>query len=355
MIGAVSLGASDVSEAAAPHDGESAVVRIEALGKSFPVRRPVRRMLMSPRAQERTRVLDKVSFTVGAGEFLGLLGPNGAGKTTLLKILATLVLPDDGSASVAGHDVRRHGAAVRDAVSLCLASERSLFLRLSASENLRVAADLAGIPQGEVQARIIESLDAVGLSDTGGKMSGQFSSGMLQRLLIARALLTRPKLLMLDEPTRSLDPISARDFRHFLRHELAARRGCAVIIATHNAEEAISLCDRVAVMNRGRMLAVGPAEELSRRFLGARYRIAVSVRTAAVLRDLERPDLFTRVREEPSDGSAQTLVVRLDDGVAPSTLLQALVLSGAEVSRFEVLQPDLAELISSVMTSSESA
>jgi ABC-2 type transport system ATP-binding protein len=127
VIETVSIGASREAETSA-RDGEgSPVVRVEALGKSFPVRRPVHRMVMAPRSRERTRVLDNVSVTVRAGEFLGLLGPNGAGKTTLLKILATLVLPDEGSASVAGHDVRRAGAGVRDAVSICLANERSLF------------------------------------------------------------------------------------------------------------------------------------------------------------------------------------------------------------------------------------
>jgi ABC-2 type transport system ATP-binding protein len=329
------------------------VVLIQGLSKRFAVRRGIRETLLRPRGRRWAQVLDGVTCDVRQGEFVGLLGPNGAGKTTLLKILSTLVLPDAGRAVVAGWDVARDGARVRAVVAPCLASERSLYWRLSATENLQLAADLAGVPRGEVRARIAESLGAVGLADTGAKMVGQFSSGMMQRLLIARALLTRPRLLMLDEPTRSLDPISAREFRRFLRDELVDRRGCAVLLATHNAEEAFDLCDRVAVMNRGRLLAQGPAHDLAERFLGARYRLVTSMPRHPAVAEAEQRGTFVRLGAPADEGEgwyAVTLRLCAGAGAAPA-VLQELVTRGVPVARFERVPLSLADLIESVLSS----
>ncbi|HEX6316011.1 MAG TPA: ABC transporter ATP-binding protein, partial [Gemmatimonadaceae bacterium] len=182
-------------------EADGPVVRVEELTKRFPARRGLKAALLRPFDRERTTVVSGVSFTADAGEFLGLLGPNGAGKTTLLKMLSTLIVPDEGTATVDGYDVVHHAATVRSLVSPCLAMERSLYYRLTARENLEVYADLQAVPRHERRARIDEVLQAVALAGTGRKLVGQFSSGMLQRLLIARALLTRPRLLLLDEPT----------------------------------------------------------------------------------------------------------------------------------------------------------
>jgi len=326
------------------------VVRMEGLVKRFPVRRGLRDMLLRPTQRQWAQVLDGVTCDVGRGEFLGLLGPNGAGKTTLLKILSTLVLPDAGRALVAGWDVTQEGAKVRAVVAPCLASERSLYWRLTARDNLTLAADLAGVPRREIPTRIEESLGAVGLTDTGTKMVGQFSSGMLQRLLIARALLTRPRLLMLDEPTRSLDPISAREFRRFLRDELVDRRGCAVLLATHNAEEAFELCDRVAVMNRGKLLAQGSAHLLAERFLGARFRVVTTTPRHPAVAELERRGAFVRLGDAVEEGDAWFAVtLRLGDAAAAPAVLHELVTRGVSVARFERVPLSLADLIESVL------
>src|SRR5262245_8535234 len=222
------------------------VVRVAGLTKAFTKRRGLREMLRSPRARERATAVESVSCEIAPGEFFGLLGPNGAGKTTLFKMLATVLLPDAGTATIDGHDVVRDSAAVRRVLTPAVGDERSLQWRLSARENLELFAALLEVPRREQRSRIDGLLAEVGLADTGAKLVGAFSSGMRQRLLIARALLARPKVLLLDEPTRSLDPISARAFRTFLRDEIAGRRNCAVLLATHNAEEAFDLCDRVA-------------------------------------------------------------------------------------------------------------
>lgn len=327
------------------------VVRVSGVTKRFPARRGLKETLLHPFDSTRTTVVSDVSFTTDAGEFLGLLGPNGAGKTTLLKMLSTLVIPDEGSVTIAGKDVVRDSAAVRAMVSPCLAMERSLYYRLTARQNLEVFADLQGVARRERDGRIDEVLRAVSLGDTGEKMVGQFSSGMLQRLLIARALLTSPRLLLLDEPTRSLDPISAREFRTFLRDELARQRGCAVIIATHNAEEAFELCDRVGVLNHGRLLASGVAAGLSRDYLGVRYRLTTTRPDHPALADLRTRgvEVLSTAPTAEAAGGWHEVILRMEPQHDPSAVLAVLSAEGVRIAAFEPLRASLADLIEGVV------
>ncbi len=334
-----------------------AVVQAVGLTKRFPVRRGLRATVLHPFDRTATAVVSDVSFSANAGEFLGLLGPNGAGKTTLLKMLSTLIIPDEGSATIDGFDVVRDAAAAREVVAPCLAMERSLYHRLTARQNLDVYADLQGLPRGERHARVEDALRAVSLQDTGEKLVGQFSSGMLQRLLIARALLTKPRLLLLDEPTRSLDPISAREFRSFLREELARQRGCAVILATHNAEEAFDLCDRVAVLDKGQLLASGIASRLSREFLGVRYRLNTTDPDHQAIRELSTRGVSIVSREARRDqqGGWHDVILRMELDDDPSSILARLSASGVRISAFEPVRPSLADLIEGVVKRGTSA
>lgn len=327
------------------------VVQVEALTKRFPVRRGLKAVLLHPFDHSKVTVISDVSLSVRAGEFFGLLGPNGAGKTTLLKILSTLILPDDGSATIDGFDVVHDAGTVRTLVSPCLAMERSLYYRLTARQNLEVYADLQAVDRAKRDGRIDEVLEAVALADTGEKLVGQFSSGMLQRLLIARALLTRPRLLLLDEPTRSLDPISAREFRAFLREELARQRGCAVILATHNAEEAFELCDRVGVLDHGRLLASGVASQLSREFLGVRYRLRTTRPDHPGLAELATHGVSVMSSTRQVDDAAgwHDVILRMDPSHDPSDVLSALSRHGMRIAVFEPMRPSLADLIEGVV------
>ena len=253
-----------------------AIVTVRELSKAFPVRRGWSEIARRPwRRAGRVTVVDRVSFDVGPAEFFGLLGANGAGKTTLFRMLSTQLLPDGGTARIAGCDIVRNPREVRSLLTPVVADERSLNWRLTARENLELFAALYAVPRNRVRERVTQLLEAVELHEAGTKMVGTFSSGMKQRLLIARALLPKPRVLLLDEPTRSLDPVSARRFRQFLREEIAGRQGCTVLLATHNAEEAFELCDRVAVLDRGRLLAVGRVEELMGEVRDDRYRMTV--------------------------------------------------------------------------------
>jgi ABC-type multidrug transport system ATPase subunit len=231
-----------------------------------------------------------------------------------------------------------------------VADERSLRWRLSAWENLRLYAVLYGVEPRRVRSRVDEVLDRVGLADTGEKMVGQFSSGMRQRLLIARALLADPRVLLLDEPTRGLDPVSARKLRLFLREEICHRRGCTVLLATHNTEEAFDFCDRVAILDKGRLLVTGPARELVLEYGEERYRLWTDTPEHPALSTLVLRGLAEECTPGPADGAGWTLVdLKIPGGgAAAARLLQFLVAQRVGVWRFEHAGLSLAELIERV-------
>jgi ABC-2 type transport system ATP-binding protein len=199
-----------------------------------------------------TRALDDISLTVKRGEVLVLLGPNGSGKTTMLKLVSTMLLPDRGRVLVEGEDTQQGSQKVRRNVGFAVATERSFFPRLSARENLDFFAALDDVPHKTRSQRIGQMLDRVGLSDSCDTLVMKFSSGMYQRLGIARALIKEPSVILLDEPTRSLDPASAGHFWNLVR-DLPAHHRATVLLATHKFSEAIAVGDNVAVLLGGQI------------------------------------------------------------------------------------------------------
>jgi ABC-2 type transport system ATP-binding protein len=325
---------------------QAPIVQISHLSKQFPVRRPLSDSLLHPRSGRHAQVLADVSLQVAPGELFGLLGPNGAGKTTLFKILSTLITPDQGSASVAGHDLVRDPAGVREVMTPVIADERSLNWRTSARENLRLYGALQGLRGGALTHRIDEVLHAIQLEHTGERMVGQFSSGMKQRLLIARALLHRPRVLLLDEPTRSLDPISARAFRALLREEVIERQGCTVLLATHNPEEALSFCDRLAILNQGRLVMVGAPQSLAHHLMGERYTIWTRTPDHPAFDRMRREGRLLEITVVSELPQGSVLEIRVDAmNTDVSEILSRLVLAGVVISRFEQSSFELADLI----------
>lgn len=326
-------------------------LQVHGVRKRFPQRRPMREVMRAPFARAWVEALRGISFSVGMGEFYGLLGANGAGKTTLMKIIATLTSADDGNVRVGDLDVATDAARVRDVVSLALATERGLYWRLSAWENLRLFADLNEIPKAQMHSRIADAIDTVGLVDAKDRMVREFSSGMMQRLLIARALLTEPQLLLLDEPTRSLDPVSAREFRRFLREELAVKRQCAVLLATHNADEAFHLCNRVAILDRGSIIAEGTAHDLAYDVLGSRHILVTANPDHPVVAGLARRARFeiVGIDRAPDDASAR-VSLRIPGGDDEAAqILRELIEGGLIVSSFSRETASLADLIEGVI------
>ncbi|MGC2323401.1 MAG: ABC transporter ATP-binding protein [Terriglobales bacterium] len=199
-----------------------------------------------------TLALNAVSIGAGAGEVLVLLGPNGSGKTTFLKLIATMLLPDRGAVWVQGANTREDPERARADVGFAVAAERSFYPRLTARENLEFFASLENIPRPMRARRITEVLTRTGLEDAADTLVMKFSSGMHQRLGISRALLKNPSILLLDEPTRSLDPGAACYLWKWLR--ATAHDGRTILLASHNFNEAVSVGDRVAVLHHGNLL-----------------------------------------------------------------------------------------------------
>ena len=208
----------------------------------------------SRRKPKLTYALQSLSLSVARGEVLSLLGPNGSGKSTTLKLIATVLLPDQGTVLVNGSDTRTDEPGVRRQVGLALSSERSFFPRLTARENLGFFAALENIAGPECQDRVDSVLERVGLIEEADKQVMKLSSGLYQRLGIARALIKNPPVLLLDEPTRSLDPGAAS--RIWTLIGWLADSGITMVVATHNFQEAISISNRVAVVERGRLLGI---------------------------------------------------------------------------------------------------
>ena len=279
-----------------------------------------------------------VSFEVEEGSLFGLLGPNGAGKTTTIKMLITLLLPTAGSARVLGYDVVRDAREVRKRIGYVFGGERGLYERLPALDNLRYFAELYGVPPRAQRPRIEELLDLVGLKGREKERVEGYSRGMRQRLHIARGLLHDPPVLFLDEPTIGVDPVGARDLRATIASLTEA--GKTVLLTTHYMFEADALCDRIAVIAKGEIVADGTPRELKSRVAdGCVIEIEVyGVQDDAVER-MRRLRGVRAVNVEERE-QAQLLVVQTDDDVELTHTLLGQI-DGASVGRVATREPTL--------------
>jgi len=236
-------------------------VEIDGLTKRYQRQRALGDALRRTAPKE-TLALDNVSLDIREGEVFGLLGPNGSGKTTLLKLLSTILSPTSGTARLFGIDVRQQPRRVRQLVGLVTAEERSLYWRLTARQNLRFFLSLYGVNGRRAETRIDSLLDLFMLTEVANVRVAEYSTGMRQKLSIARGLLSEPRLLFLDEPTRGLDPAAAHNLLQLVRDRAVRHLENTVILTTHIAREVEQLCDRIATLNRGRVSYVGSVEGL---------------------------------------------------------------------------------------------
>lgn len=240
------------------------VIETVNLSKRFPLRGGF--LDFFPRRNKWLTALDKVNIRVEPGEVFGLVGPNGGGKTTLIKILCTLLLPDEGKAYVNGYDVGAQPAEVKKSIGYCLGGERSFYFRLTGRQNLSFFATMQNINGYHAEPKIEEVLQLLDISSYADRLFMGYSTGMRQRLSLARALLNEPAILFLDEPTKSLDPSAAQSFRGFLKEKVVKDMCKTVFMATHSLEEAKYLCDRIAFLDQGRVKAMGTFEEINKLF-----------------------------------------------------------------------------------------
>jgi len=279
-----------------------------------------------------------ISFEVQRGELFGLLGPNGAGKTTTIKMLITLLLPTSGSARILGLDVERDVREIRQQVGYVFGGDRGLYERLTGLENLKYFSELYGVGPREQRTRIPELLELVGLTGREGERVEGYSRGMRQRLHIARGLLHKPEVLFLDEPSIGIDPVGARELRTTVGALVAG--GTTVVLTTHYMFEADELCDRIAVIANGDLVATGSPAELKARTRGGRVLevevYGIDEPTVDRVRGLR--GIETLAIEER--GQAQVLVLGVHPGSDPTDTVLA-TLSGLRVGRVSHREPSL--------------
>jgi len=305
---------------------------------------------LSFRKKKEIIALDDVNFSVRKGELFGLLGPNGAGKTTTTRILCTLLLPTSGTGRVLGYDVVDDAKKVQEQVNMVAGGERMLYFRLSARENLQYFAELYNVPREEVNPRIDELLELVGLSERQNDAVERFSKGMKQRLQVARGLINDPQVLLLDEPTLGLDVHIARDLRRFIQDELVKKREKTVLLTTHYLYEAEEICNRVAFLDKGNIIAVDTPQnfkKLSKH--GIFIEISVSFMHEDIISQLQSLPGVRNVstpekHEIPGEAPAEGIVVTIDEEKVIPEIMNALTESHTKVLSMNVREPSLEDI-----------
>ncbi len=315
------------------------------LTKRFRKLHTYRDLLLYPWRKADHLAVDQVSLRIGPGELFGLLGQNGAGKTTLIKMLCTALLPSAGQAQVAGYDAVRQPRQVRERIGLVSGEERSFYWRLTGRQNLEFFAALYHVPPVVARERIDTLLRRVGLAEHADRQFRTYSSGTRQKLAIARGLLNHPLVLFMDEPTRSLDPISAQSMRRFVADYIIGELGCTVILATHSMAEAEELCDRLALIRAGRVVAQGTLAQLRQ---GLHYGVRCTLRLRHMPPELpgalgRLPDVSDLQAERDEAGHQIELTLR-EEGPALAALLREVVESGADIHHFATRQLTLEEI-----------
>lgn len=286
---------------------------------------------------ESVRAVNHLDLEIPSGTVFGFLGPNGSGKTTTIRLLLGLLEPSEGRAEVLGFDTRSSPERIRERCGALL-EYSGLYERLSAQDNLEFYGRVWRMPARERRARIEELLTAMGLYERRNEIVLEWSRGMKQKLAIARAMLHRPALIFLDEPTAGLDPLAAVALREDLA-ALAAREGVTIFLTTHNLSEAEKLCQQVGVIRQGKLLAVGPLDKLRQQAGGSRVEILGRGFTPALLEQM-------RARPEVRSVRAQNgnLSIELAGAVPVAPLVHLLVMGGAEVEEVRKDKANLEEM-----------
>jgi len=291
--------------------------------------------------------LDGVTLTIPAGIVFGLLGPNGAGKTTFIKLLCGLVLPTRGAARVAGHDLVREAGTLQSRIGLVASDERSFYWRLTGRQNLEFFAALYNLKGHARRERVEELLTLVDLAADADRRFGAYSSGMRQRLAVARGLLHDPDILFLDEPTKGLDPLATQRV-HSLVADLT-RRGKTVLMATQRLDEAEKLCQRIAFFKRGQVKAEGAPTELRARFADAeQYTLRVARLGEEALSKLAAAFPSLSVTAE-SDGSHWLTLSVTPPGDDLACVLNQIVECGGAIREVSCTRLELEEVFARIM------
>ena len=296
------------------------------------------------RIRKEVVALRDVNLQIPRGELFGLLGPNGAGKTTLIKILTTLLAPTTGWARVAGFDVVREPHKIRPRINMVSGGEASGYGLLTVRENLWMFAQFYGLPSREANRRIEELLRRIGLADRIHTKSSDLSTGLRQKMNIVRGFLTDPEILFLDEPTLGLDVNAARDVRRFIREWLDAHPDRTVLLTTHYMVEADELCDRVAIISQGRVLACDSPEALKRRLQrDALFDIEITAPNGLTSAMLEALPGVRKAVLTDADGGARLSLILAADSALPG-VIHVLTERAVQVRHLTKREPTLEDV-----------
>jgi ABC-2 type transport system ATP-binding protein len=285
--------------------------------------------------------VDNVSFEVKKGEIFGLLGPNGAGKSTILRMLSTLAKPTSGTATIGGYDIAKNDNAVRKLIGI-VSEKMIMYNRLTAKENLWFFGSLFNIPKDVLTKRIDELLELVQLTDFKNKQVGTFSTGMRQRMNVVRALLNTPQVLYLDEPTLGLDPQSSVEIREFVK-KLNRENGTTVIVTTHMMVDADLMCDRIAIIDHGKIVALDTSANLKKQLNGADtavIKLEIANLNPALVETLEALKCADSVTQQ----DATHLKVLVHGGDAFDSIIDAIRARNGKINSVENLQPTLEDV-----------
>jgi len=324
-----------------------AVISIDRISKNFPI--PLARLKQFFRRPIKPPVqaLSEVSFDVQAGEIFGLIGRNGAGKTTLTKIIATLVQPTSGRVTVNGFDSVREDGKVRAQLGLATAEERSFYWRLTVEQNLMFFARLYGLSDALARRRIIELVAQFELKELVTRRFGELSTGNKQRMAFARAMLSRPPVLLLDEPTRSLDPLAAARMRALINRLAGGDPPVTILLTSHNLTEVEELCARIAIISRGMIRALGTPKEMRAEHRQSE-RVQLTVR--GIKRERAEQVLAAKYEKLEIEGQDKTLAISFTRETGDDSLdavLRVLHEEGSNIISFETERATLLEVLES--------
>ncbi len=321
-------------------------VEASSLVKSFTVKEGA----VLRKTAKTVQALEGVSFNVRKGEVFGLLGPNGAGKTTTIKILCTLIQPSSGDAYIDGHSITKDPQKARQSLGAMLTGDRTLYWKLTGRENLEYFAALYHMENQHAKERIKYLMKLVGLEERQSTLVENYSTGMRIRLSFAKSILHEAPVLLLDEPTMSLDPQSARLIREIIQD--LRKEGHAILLTTHYMDEADQLSDRVAVIDHGKIIALAPPAELKRSVTKTEIiEIEAQNIDPLVVEKIRGINSITEVASSITDGSSMKGLIKIHSSDGKNVLpemLGVLVKGGVEVSNVKIAEPTLEDVFISL-------
>ncbi|HKZ63636.1 MAG TPA: ATP-binding cassette domain-containing protein [Thermoplasmata archaeon] len=326
-------------------------VETRALTRVFTSKRKLlrRRRASEDGSEGPVTALDGVDTEIRAGELFGLLGPNGAGKTTLIKILATLLLPTSGIAKVAGFDVTKDAFPIRTRINMVSGGETSGYGLLTTRENIWMFSQFYGVSSKVAKAKIDELLHTFGLWEKRNAKVRTLSSGQRQKMNMVRGFVTNPEILFLDEPTLGLDVNASRVIRDYVRNWVKTNKDKTVLLTTHYMMEADEMCDRLAIIDHGRILAVDTPENLKRRLKkDTTFRIEVDpLKDTTTLKGIPGVKNFSLTNDDGASVSKLTFI--LEDEAAVSDIVSEVVRQGSKIHYLQKSEPTLEDVFISIV------